>query len=427
MSTSRARPWIRRIGCISTSRADCGIYRPLARRLADKSDLSIFYLAGGTHLSDEFGLSIDTLSAHPNAAVVPVEHFVAGDSPTDVAETAGRAVGEYARALERLRLDLVFVLGDRTEMLAAALAAVILKVPIAHLHGGDTTEGSYDDQCRHAITMLSHVHFPALREHANRIRRMGEEDWRVHPVGALALDELREFVPEDAASLGKIVGLDLLRPTVVVAFYPETLSAMSPGDQIRELCSGLDGLEMNILIIGPNADVGHRAFDVSFREFAAGRSNVRIAASLSQDRFWSCLFHCRVMLGNSSAGILEAASLRVPVVNVGRRQAGRVRPDNVLDVPTERTAIATALRRTVEPEFRAGLGDMTNPYGDGHAVGRIVDALKALPDRARLLRKRDVFDSLQADESPFQEGAPVASTPSNEGGWKDSAPESDPA
>lgn len=427
MSNSEFRPWIRRIGCITTSRADSGIYRPLVRRLADESDLSICYLAGGTHLSGEFGRDIDSLSARSDVATVPVEHFVEGGSPTSVAETAGRAVTEYARVLERLRLDMVFVLGDRTEMLAAALAALIIKAPIAHLHGGDTTEGAYDDQCRHAITMLSHVHFPALGEHANRIRRMGEEDWRIHVVGALALDSLREFEPEDATSLGKFLGLDFLRPPVVVAFHPETLSTMSPGEQIHELCAALNGLDANILIIGPNADVGHRTFSATFREFAANRSNVRIVTSLSQTRFWSCLSHCRVMVGNSSAGILEAASLGAAVINVGRRQAGRTRPDNVVDVPTERTAIAAAIRRTFDTEFRARLRNAVNPYGDGHASRRIVDALKRLPDRERLLCKRYVVDSQRAADSTLQEGAPVVSRPSNGGGWKDSAPEREPA
>lgn len=381
-------PWLRRIGCITTSRADSGIYRPLWRALAARSDWELTCLAGGTHLSTAFGHTLDDLTNGPPMTIVPVDHQVPGDDPQAVAETAGRAVTAFSEALAQAPVDLVFVLGDRTEMLAAAMAALIHRVPIAHLHGGDRTEGSLDNQCRHALTKLSHLHFPALPEHAGRIRRMGEEDWRIHQVGALALDALARFEPEPAETLGPAIGLDLSRTTVVVAFHPETLADEPPAESLDELLAAVGRLDANVLLIGTNADAGHAGLARAMERWASERTGAAVVRSLPQHRFWSWLAHAAALVGNSSAGLIEAASLRLPVVNIGHRQQGRRRPANVIDAPPRRADILSALRRAIDPKFRAGWGDLANPYGDGHAADRIIEVLRQLPPRDLLLRKR---------------------------------------
>jgi UDP-hydrolysing UDP-N-acetyl-D-glucosamine 2-epimerase len=379
--------WIRRIGCISTSRADAGIYRPLLAALAARKDRAVSCFAGGTHLDQQFGRTIDTFSGLAGIKVVPVEHFVPGDRPVDIAATAGQATERFAKAFEAVAPDLVFVLGDRTEMLAATLAAVIQRIPIAHLHGGDLTEGAYDDQCRNAITKLAHVHFPALREHAERITAMGEEPWRVMPVGALALDAIREFAPESVDAISKAFGIAFGQGVVVVAYHPETLCEESAQRQIDEVLAAVDPLDADILLIGPNADAGHEAVREALAAMARSRPGTVLAPTLSQTRFWSVLTHAAVLVGNSSAGILEAASFGLPVVNVGDRQKGRVRARNVLDTPRRRDAIGAALQQALDPDFRENLVGVTNPYGDGLAAERIVGALHNLPDRQTLLRK----------------------------------------
>ncbi len=380
--------WLRRIACITTSRADAGIYHPVLTALTTESAWDVTCLAGGTHLSSGFGGTIEVFSDIPQLTTVPVDHWVPGDGPVEVAATAGRAVEQYAQALAANRPDLVFVLGDRTEMLAATLAALILAIPIAHLHGGDITEGAYDNQCRHAISKLSHVHFAALPEHAERIKSMGEESWRVHTVGAPAIDVLRDFKPSTVSELSGAVGIDFSRPTVVVVFHPETLHHWPATRQIEELLQSLHFLDANVLMIGPNADVGHNAIRDALQRFAASRENACLVTSLSQHRYWSCLSHAAVLLGNSSSGIIEAACFSLPVVNVGERQTGRMRSGNVLDVAMDRDEITAALGKAVDPTFREGLRDLANPYGDGHASERIVAALHALPGREKLLRKR---------------------------------------
>lgn len=324
----------------------------------------------------------------PGVSVLPVDHLAEGDGPTEVSATAGRATVEFSRALSEAEIDLVFVLGDRTEMLGAALAATIHKVPIAHLHGGDLTQGAYDDSCRHAITKLSHLHFPALPQHAERIRAMGEESWRIHLAGAPALDALRNFEPEPQDELQSELGLDLTRPFAILAFHPETLSETPPREQIAEVLAALRSLEDNLLVIGPNADVGHLEIASALREFVSSRPGDVMVPSLPQRRFWSCMSKARLLVGNSSAGILEAASFGLPVVDIGDRQCGRLRPANVINAPANRAEISSALESALRPDFKMALAGLVNPYGDGQAAGRIVAALIGLPERERVLRKQ---------------------------------------
>lgn len=380
--------WVRHIACVSTTRADSGIYAPLLAALSRAGDFEISVLAGGTHHSETFGRTARLMTEMPRLAIVPVEHFVEGDKPAQVCETAGRAITAFSGALSRQPVDLVFALGDRTEMLAACLAATIHRAPIAHLHGGDVTQGAYDDSCRHAITKLAHVHFPALRAHTDRIRRMGEESWRIHTVGSLALDELAGFTPQPIESLSREVGLDFSAPTAVVVFHPETLCEMPPDRQIRELLDALSRLSMNLLFVGPNADVGRDAVDAAIRGFVSSRANAVVAHSLSQSQFWSCLAHARVQVGNSSSGIIEAASLRLPVVNVGDRQTGRLAAPNVVHAPLEAEAIHRALSQATSPGFLKSLANLKNPYGDGNAAERIIAAVRGLPSRQQLLTKK---------------------------------------
>lgn len=379
--------WLRRIACISTSRADSGIYGPLLAALAD-AGLDVLCLAGGTHLATAYGATIHGISADPRVRVVPVDHLVSGDEPRQIADTAGRALIAFSSALAAAHPGLVFVLGDRTEMLAAALAALIHKTPIAHLHGGDATEGAYDEQCRHAVTKLAHVHFPALPGHAERIACMGEEPWRIHAVGALALDALAAFAAEPPGALLRRFGLDPARPTAVVVYHPETLADAHPAAQVGELAAALAPLDLNLLVLDPNADAGREAIAAAWRAFAASRPRVAVVSSLPQRDFWSLLASAAVLVGNSSAGIIESASFRIPVVNIGDRQAGRVRAANVLDAPADRLRIAAVLKTALQPAFRDGLSSLANPWGDGGAARRIVDALRELPDPAVLLRKK---------------------------------------
>ena len=366
-----------RIACLSTSRADAGIYRPLLFALdADPRFNASFIASHPCSLTDLPGV---------NAVNTPINQF--GDFPVAVARATGSAVGKFAEALMQINPDLVFVLGDRTEMLAAALGATICSLPIAHLHGGDTTRGAYDDACRHAISKLAHVHFPALSEHGRVLQAIGEPFDRIHVVGALALEELARFQAEPIEACSAEVGLDLNSPTLLVVFHPETISELPVSSQVESLVRAIAATDMQVLWIDPNADVGHGEIIRALSSLAESRRGFVRLKSVSQDRFWNCLVHCRALVGNSSAGIIEAASLKRAVVNIGCRQEGRVRARNVIDVGFNADEIAEAIQRATSEEFRTSLDGLVNPYGDGLAAERILTVLAKLPDRMTLLRK----------------------------------------
>jgi UDP-hydrolysing UDP-N-acetyl-D-glucosamine 2-epimerase len=386
-SRSAPGPWLKKIGIFSTSRADAGIYQPLLARLAGEPSFETFFFAGGTHHAESFGRSVDSLSLPPRVKMIQVDHFVRGDRPVEVAATTAGAVAAFSNALDQHTCELVIVLGDRTEMLGACLAATIHGIPIAHLHGGDITLGAYDNACRDAITKLAHLHLPASQQHAARIMGMGEEFWRIHVVGAPALDALRSFKPISTAQLHAIMGLDLTAPTIILLFHPETISTIPVDEQIETVLTALDRWPHQVLAIGPNADVGHDAVRDRLNAFTlAGRR--RLVTHLSREEFWSALAHAVVLVGNSSAGIIEAPAFRLPVVNVGRRQAGRIRAANVLDVGFDVESIRRAIQVATSFEFRWTLKDCASPYGDGGAAERIVRILHGLPEPAVLLCKR---------------------------------------
>lgn len=376
-----------RLGFISTSRADAGIYEPVVRVLARDPSRQLTFFAGGTHLSAAFGRTIESIPTPPNVQVVPVAHAVAGDSPVDVATAAAGALDAFSRALARIRPDLIFVLGDRTEMLASALAAAIHRIPIAHIHGGESTIGAYDDACRHAITKLAHIHFAALPEYAARIIAMNEAPWRVHAVGAPAVDRLIDFKPSSVAELSEAVGLDFSQPTVLVVYHVETLSPIEPGEQIARLLNALERIPSKMLLIGSNADVGHAALHAAIHDFVARNSRARHVPSLSPSRFADAMAHARALIGNSSAGIIEAASFELPVVNIGDRQKGRIHPANVINSTCDTAMIIAAIARATDPAFQKSLAGLKNPYGDGRASERIADIVSTLPTIDRLLDK----------------------------------------
>jgi len=380
--------WIERVGIVTTTRADYGIYRPLLRALAENRRIRPARFAGGTHLRSAFGNTIGEVRRDALGEIIEVDYLVPGDDAAAIAASGGAALAKFGRAFAEHPADLMFLLGDRYEMLPAATAALLNRIPIAHLHGGDITAGSLDDSIRNAITKLAAVHFPALPQHAERIARMGEAGWRIHVTGALALDELAAFSPEPLDSLSSALELDLRIPTAMVCLHPETLECTSPPGQFRALAEALGGFAGNVVVIGSNADEGHFGLRREMERFVAERPKARLVASMPQGRFWSCLKHAALFIGNSSAGIIESASLKIPVVNVGLRQSGRLHAENVIDVPEwDAAGISAAVRRATSAEFRASLSTLKNPWGDGRAAQRIVAALRGLPDKSRLLAK----------------------------------------
>jgi UDP-hydrolysing UDP-N-acetyl-D-glucosamine 2-epimerase len=310
------------------------------------------------------------------------------DAPAAVAAATGRGVAGFGAEFARRRPDLLVVLGDRYEMLGAALAALPFGLPVAHLHGGEVTEGAIDEQIRHAITKLAHLHFPAAEPYAARVRQLGEEAWRVHCCGAPGLDRLRARATLSREALGQRLGRPLGRPTLLVTFHPETLAAADVPRHAEELTAALEKVDGEIVATAPGADTGHRAISAALERLAGRRPATQVVTTLGDDVYCSLLREADVMVGNSSSGLIEAPTFGLPVVNVGDRQRGRLRAANVLDTGHDREAIAEAIRQALDPAFRRRLAGLVNPYGDGHAAPRIARILREVELGPRLVRKR---------------------------------------
>jgi UDP-hydrolysing UDP-N-acetyl-D-glucosamine 2-epimerase len=378
---------VRTIGAVTVARSDYGICLPVLRAIRAEPDLRLQLFVSGTHLSKEFGLTVRDIEADgfPIAKRVPIPRR--SDAPEGIAESMGEGTAAFARAFARQRPDILLVLGDRYEMHAAALAALPFALPVAHIHGGERTEGALDDALRHCITKLSHLHFVAAEAYANRVRQLGEEPWRVTVSGAPALDNLRSLALLAPQELAARFGLRLDGPFLLVTFHPVTLEFERTDEYAAELMAALETAGLPAVFTMPNADTRGRQVRKRIEEFVRAHPASQAVENLGTQGYFSLMARAAAMVGNSSSGIVEAPSFKLPVVNVGSRQGGRLRAANVLDAGSGRAEIAAGIRRALSPDFRAGLASLVNPFGDGRAAERIVAVLKGGELNAALVRK----------------------------------------
>jgi UDP-hydrolysing UDP-N-acetyl-D-glucosamine 2-epimerase len=369
----------RKIAVVTGGRADYGLLYWVMRDIQAAPDLELQLLATGAHLEEAFGRTLGEIHADGFSPSAEVRVLEPCDGREAVARAISRGVAGFAEALCRLRPDVVLLMADRYEVFAAAVAAVTLGVPVAHLSGGEATEGLFDDDLRHAITKMSRIHFPSMEFYRQRLIRMGEAPSRVFTVGEPGLDHCRRTPLMDAPELSNEVGLDFARPVALVTFHPVTLELDRTAEYVGELLEALDRLpELQVLLTYPGADPSARTIIAAFEDYAPRRKGAALHKSLGSRRYLSVLRHAKLMIGNSSSGIVEAPSFELPAVNVGSRQRGRVRAANVIDVDCTADAITSGARRALEPSFREGLRGLENPYGDGDASRRIVEVLRGV-------------------------------------------------
>lgn len=366
---------MRTIGVVTTSRADFGIYRPVLQAIENHPELELYLFVTGMHLSPEFGGTIDEIREEGFEIDARVEMLMSSDSPGGISRSMGIGMIGFAQAFETERPDLLLVLGDRYEMFAAASSAIPFKMPIAHIHGGESTEGLIDEAIRHSITKMSHLHFVTTEEYHRRVVQMGESPQRVMVSGAPSLDNLRKLELLERSELETRLDLDLSTAPVLVTFHPVTLEFENTREHIDTLLAALGEVERPIVITYPNADTAGRVIIDAVETFAEQRSNVIFVTNLGSRVYFSLMRTSAVMVGNSSSGIIEAASFDLPVVNLGKRQAGRISGKNVLGCPVELDSIREALQKALSTDFQESLKGMKNPYGDGQAAERIVEEL----------------------------------------------------
>jgi GDP/UDP-N,N'-diacetylbacillosamine 2-epimerase (hydrolysing) len=370
----------RKICVVTGTRAEYGLLRPAMERIRATEGLELQVVATGAHLSPEFGNTYRDIENDGFRIDRKVEMLLSSDTPMGVAKSMGLGLIGFGDALQQLRPDLVLVLGDRYEIFSAVAAALVARIPVAHVHGGETTEGAFDEAIRHSITKMSHLHFVAAAEYRDRVIQLGEQPDRVFLVGGLGVDNIKSMKLMDRAELEASLDFKLGSKNLLITFHPVTLENATSSEQMAELLGALDELtDTHLIFTMPNADTDGRVlFDMN-RQFVSTHSNARTYTSLGQLRYLSCIQHVDGVIGNSSSGLAEVPSFHKGTINIGDRQRGRLKAESVIDCAPDRMAIRTALQRLYSPEFQSTLPNVKNPYGEGGSSEKLVQILRDHP------------------------------------------------
>jgi GDP/UDP-N,N'-diacetylbacillosamine 2-epimerase (hydrolysing) len=371
----------RKICVITGTRAEYGLLRWVMQGIKDDPELTLQIIATGMHLSPEFGLTYREIEKDGFQIDRKVEMLTSSDTPVGIAKSMGLGLIGFADTLNELQPDLIVVLGDRFEIFAAVAAALVARIPVAHLHGGETTEGAFDEAFRHSITKMSHLHFVAAEEYRRRVIQLGEQPERVLLVGGLGVDAIKRTALLDRDALEASLDFQLGAKNLLVTFHPVTLESQSSTQQMSELLAALDQLgdDTHLIFTMPNADNGSRELARMVDDFVSTHPNARAYASLGQLRYLSCMQQVDGVIGNSSSGLAEAPSLATGTVNIGDRQRGRLKAQSVIDCLPQRQSILDAINRLYTADFRQSLQTMVSPYGDGGASQKIVQVLQGHP------------------------------------------------
>ncbi len=368
-----------KVGVVTVSRSDYGIYRPLLDKFYHSKDFELQLFVTGMHLSSAYREMLQEIEQDGYPIQAKIDMLLSSDSPVGIAKSMGLGTLGFADALNKSRPDVLIVLGDRFEMHAAALASVPFKIPLIHIHGGELTYGAFDELFRHSLTKMSHLHFVSMKDYKWRVIQMGEDPSRVIVSGALALDYIDHQPLLTRSELEKTFGIDMSRPVVLVTFHPVTMEYEHTGTYAKHLLNALEDFSNCTLVFtGSNVDTHSSVITAQIKLFIARKKNAYFVKHFGQHGYFSMLKLASVMVGNSSSGIIEAPSFKLPVVNIGTRQKGRVRSKNVIDVGAEPDSIRVGLMKGLSPEFRLRLEGLINPYGDGRASERILSTLRSI-------------------------------------------------
>lgn len=378
----------RKICVITGTRAEYGLMRWVMQGVKDDPELTLQIIATGMHLSPEFGLTYREIEKDGLQIDRKVEMLTSSDTPVGIGKSMGLGLIGFADALNELSPDLIVVLGDRFEIFAAVAAALVARIPVAHLHGGEATEGLIDEAIRHSITKMSHLHFVAAEEYRQRVIQLGEQPERVFLVGGLGIDSIKRLKLLDRAELEASLDFKLGQKNLLITFHPVTLERATAVDQMEELLAALAELKNTQLIFTlPNADTDGRALMKMVEQFVAQHPNARAYTSLGQLRYLSCIAQVDGVVGNSSSGLAEVPSFKKGTINIGDRQRGRLQAASVINCEPTRQSIEAALKRLYFADFQVSLSQVLNPYGEGGASEKIITFIKsaALED---VLKKR---------------------------------------
>jgi len=375
----------RKICIVSGTRADYGLLYWLMKEIGDDDDFILQIIVTGMHLSPEFGLTYRSIEEDGFQIDAKIETILSSDTPVGVAKAMGLGAIGFAEAFDRMRPDILVLLGDRFEMFAAAQAALVARIPIAHIAGGDSTEGAFDEAIRHSITKMSHLHFVTNEKSHRRVLQLGEQPEYVFNVGSLGIDQIKRLQFRTKEDIEKDLGFRFKERNLLVTFHPVTLDGQPGETQFHELLAALStlGPDVGIIFTKPNADPGGRVLIAMIDDFVACHTNASAFSSLGQLNYLSVMRYADAVVGNSSSGIYEAPSFGKPTVNIGDRQKGRIMATSIINCVPQRDAILKA----IEDAFRLHCADVVNPYGEGESSSKVLAVLKRIPDFESLLKK----------------------------------------
>ena len=381
--------------CLVTgTRAEYHLLHPVIVALQKEPAFHVMLAVTGAHLSEQQGNTWRDIEKDGIRIDAKIPILGDGDSESDINHAMSRAIDGFDAFFHESRPELVVILGDRYEMLSVAIVCMNMRIPIAHLHGGETTEGAVDESIRHAITKMSYLHFTSCEEYRKRVIQLGESPERVFNVGALGIENIKNVKRMTREELGESIGFDLSGPYALFTYHPVTLESHAEGQDIREILAALDDFpDLKILFTKANADHGGALINRMIDEYVSKHPDRCTAVySLGMERYLSAMSHASVVIGNSSSGIVESPSFGVPTVNIGDRQKGRIRAENVIDCPAERKEVSKTIRRAFSAEFIAIAKSVINPYGDGNTSERIVKHLNQFLSSGHTSLKKTFFD-----------------------------------
>lgn len=391
----------KKIFIFTSTRADYGLLRWVIGEFQNSSRFETYLIVGGTHLLEEYGYTIKEILKDSVRNIMQLPFLAASSDATSLTSSVGNGIIQISQIFSVRKPDFIILLGDRYELFIVSTAALMYQIPIVHLHGGERTEGVIDEQIRHAITKIAHVHMPSMEVYAENISKMGEEDWRIHIVGAPGLENIKKMQRYTEAEIFNLTGVDLSKPTVLCTYNPATLGGEeSVAWQTRNLLEALSNFKIQIVFTRPNAEVGSDKIVEMIKDFVAKKENTHFFDSLGTRLYLSFVDHVKAVIGNSSSGIIEVPAFQVPTVNIGDRQLGRYKPESVIQTGNSLEDIKNGISKALnDKEFLVKMKYIKSPYGDGNTskyVARAMEEIIEIP-KEKLLKKKLDFEVRKND------------------------------
>jgi len=386
----------KRIFIFTTTRADYSLLRWIINRFQNSSEFEAYIVVGGMHLSKICGYTVREILKDRVENIIQVPFLTASSNVTALISSVGNGLIQISQVFSIYKPDFLILLGDRYELFISAIAALIHKIPIVHLHGGEVTEGVIDEQVRHAVTKMAHIHMPSTQFYAENISKMGEEDWRIHIVGAPGLENIKKLKLYSKKEIFELSGVDVDKPTILCTYHPVTLEGEeSVTWQINNLLEALSKFHLQVVFTRPNAEVGSDKIVEMIKDFVAKNDKAYFFDSLGSRLYLSFLKYVKAVAGNSSSGIIEAPSFHIPTVNIGNRQKGRFKPESVIQTGYSVDEITKGLEKALyDKEFSEQAKHIKNPYGDGNTSKYVMEAMEEIVmiPRGKLLKKKLSFE-----------------------------------